>query len=467
MAKKSSKSTAKTTSAVSTTLTLQQAIQLANQHYNANQLAAAEALCRKILQADSQNSVALYLLGLIADKTGQTETAINLVKQATLINPTVVAFQGNLGNLLKKHGRLTEAIQCYQQVLNLEPQSIEAYNNLGNVLKAQGQLEQAITYFQRAIALKPDWPTAHVGYSLVLLKTGKFTLGWQEYEWRLKNNEIITPQLKQPRWDGTPLAGRILLIHWEQGFGDTIQFSRYLTLLTGGKLIFVVSTALASLLANLSPVATIMAHDQFDQEPNVTYDVWVPLLSLPRYFATTLNNIPATVPYLYPDPVKVEQWQQRLAQNSFKIGIVWSGNPKHQDDRNRSCSLTYFVKLAKLPQVTLFSLQKGAAANQHLQEMNLVSLTTDLKDFSDTAAAIANLDLIISVDTALAHLAGAMGRPVWVLLHFNSDWRWLLAREDTPWYPTMRLFRQPVPGDWNNVFEQVLAELTLIITGKR
>ena len=186
MAKKSSKSTAKI-AGTSTTLTLQQAIQLANQHYNANQLAAAEALCHKILQADSQNSVALYLLGLIADKTGQTETAINLIKQAIVINPTVIAFQGNLGNLLKKQGRLTEAIQCYQQVLNLEPQSIEAYNNLGNALKAQGQLEQAITYFQRAIALKPDWPTAHVGYSLVLLKTGNFNLGWQEYEWRLKN----------------------------------------------------------------------------------------------------------------------------------------------------------------------------------------------------------------------------------------------------------------------------------------
>ena len=391
MAKKSSKSTAKI-AGTSTTLTLQQAIQLANQHYNANQLAAAEALCHKILQADSQNSVALYLLGLIADKTGQTETAINLIKQAIVINPTVIAFQGNLGNLLKKQGRLTEAIQCYQQVLNLEPQSIEAYNNLGNALKAQGQLEQAITYFQRAIALKPDWPTAHVGYSLVLLKTGNFNLGWQEYEWRLKNNEIITPQLKQPRWDGMPLAGRILLIHWEQGFGDTIQFSRYLTLLTGGKLIFAVPTALASLLASLSEVATIIAHDQFDSEPDVAYDVWAPLLSLPYYLTTTLNNVPATVPYLFPDLVKVEQWQQRLTQNGFKIGIVWSGNPKHQDDRNRSCSLIHFLKLAKLSHVTFFSLQKGAAANQHPpSEMNLVSLTPDLKDFSDTAAVIAKV----------------------------------------------------------------------------
>jgi tetratricopeptide (TPR) repeat protein len=465
MVKKSSKPTKstskKTTSHSSPTLTLQQAIQMANQHYNANQLAAAEALCRNILQMDPQNSVALYLLGLIADKMGQTEVAINLIKQAILVNPTVVAFHGNLGNLLKKQGKLTEATQCYQQVLNLEPQSIEAYNNLGNVLKAQGQLEQAITYFQTAIALKPDWPTAHVGYSLALLKQGKFTLGWQEYEWRLKNNEINTPQLKQPRWDGTPLTGQILLIHWEQGFGDTIQFSRYLTLLTGSKLIFVVPATLASLLANLSLVATIIAHDRLDKEPDVTYDIWVPLLSLPYHFATTLNNIPATVPYLHPDPIKIKQWQQRLTQNCFKIGIVWSGNPKYYHDQNRSCSLTHFVKLAKLPHVTLLSLQTGTAANQPIpSEMNLVSLTTDLKDFSDTAAIIANLDLVISVDTAVAHLAGAIGRPVWVLLPFNSDWRWLLTRQDTPWYPTMRLFRQPVPGDWNSVFDQVLAELT-------
>jgi tetratricopeptide (TPR) repeat protein len=462
MAKKSSKSTHKTSKTSSQTLTLQQAIQLANQYYKANQLVEAETLCRKILQTDSQNSVALYLLGLIADKMGQTEAAINLLKQAILINPTVIAFQGNLGNLLKKQGKLAEAFQCYQQVLYLDPHSIEAYNNLGNIFKAQGQLELAITYFQRAIALKPDWPTAHLGYSLALLKKGEFILGWQEYEWRLKNNEVSTPKLKQPRWDGTPLAGQTLLIHWEQGLGDTIQFSRYLTLLTGGKLIFVIPSVLASLLKNLPQVNTIITHDQLDKEPDISYDIWIPLLSLPRHFATTLDNIPAAVPYLYPDLFKVEQWHQRFAQNHFKIGIVWAGNPNHQDDRNRSCSLTYFAKLAELPHVTLFSLQKGAAANQPVpQEMNLVSLTPFLKDFSDTAAVIANLDLIISVDTAIAHLAGAIGQPVWVLLHFNSDWRWLVAREDTPWYPTMRLFRQPTPGDWDSVFSQVLAELTL------
>lgn len=462
MAKKSSKSTNKTSKTSSPTLTLQQATQLANQHYKANQLVEAEILCRKILQTDSQNSVALYLLGLIADKMGQPEVAINLLKQAIIINPNVTAFQGNLGNLLKKQGKLADAFQCYQQVLYLDPNSIEAYNNLGNIFKAQGQLELAINYFQQAIALKPDWPTAHLGYSLTLLKKGEFLLGWQEYEWRLKNNEVSTPQLKQPRWDGTPLAGRTLLIHWEQGFGDTIQFSRYLTLLTGGKLIFVIPSVLAYLLKNLPQVNTIITHDQLNKEPDISYDIWIPLLSLPQHFATTLDNIPATVPYLYPDLFKVEQWHQRFTQNHFKIGIVWAGNPNHQDDRNRSCSLNYFAKLAKLPHVTLFSLQTGAAANQPVpQEMNLVSLTPFLKDFSDTAAIIANLDLIISVDTAVAHLAGAIGQRVWVLLHFNSDWRWLVAREDTPWYPTMRLFRQSIPGDWDSVFSQVLAELTL------
>ena len=461
MAKKSSK-TDKISKTSSPTLTLQQAVQLANQYYKANQLVEAETLCRRILQTDYQNSVALYLLGLIADKRGQPEEAINLLKQAVLINPTVTAFQGNLGNLLKKQGKLAEAFQCYQQVLYLDPHSIEAYNNLGNIFKAQGQLELAIAYFQRAIALKPDWPIAHLGYSLTLLKKGEFSLGWQEYEWRFNNNEVSTPQLKQPRWDGTPLADRTLLIHWEQGIGDTIQFSRYLTLLTGGKLIFVIPSILASLLKNLPQVDTIITHDQLDKEPDISYDIWIPLLSLPQHFATTLDNIPATVPYLYPDLFKVEQWHQRFAQNHFKIGIVWAGNPNHQDDRNRSCSLTYFAKLTKLPHVTLFSLQTGAAANQPVpQEMNLVSLTPFLKDFSDTAAIIANLDLIITVDTAVAHLAGAIGQPVWVLLHFNSDWRWLVEREDTPCYPTMRLFRQLTPGDWNSVFSQVLAELTL------
>jgi len=249
------------------------------------------------------------------------------------------------------------------------------------------------------------------------------------------------------------------LVYWEQGIGDTIQFLRYIALIKGGTVIFACQPELRWLINRSLDIEYVVAGVEDTVE--IPYDVWIPLMSLPNIFATTLNNIPAPIPYIYPDGKKVAKWQTRLQTTDFKIGIVWTGNPKFPSNRNRSCPLSYFAPLAKLPNTTFFSLQKGEAANQPVpDDMELIALTEDLADFADTAAVIANLDLVISVDTAVAHLAGAMGKPVWTLLPFVADWRWLLDRDDTPWYPTMRLFRQPRPQAWAEVFNQVRNELS-------
>jgi len=443
----------------SQTLTLPQAIRLAADYFNTGELQTAEKICRQVLQAQPENSGALYILALIAIQVENDEAAIALLQKAISSNPSVPDYYGNLGNLFKKQGQFAQTIHCYQQVLALQPNSIKAYNNLGNVFKAQNQLVEAKINFQRAIALKPDWPKAHFGYAVTLLKSGDFIAGWQEYEWRFRDTEIKKiPQLKHPLWDGSPLEGRRLLVHWEQGFGDTLQFIRYLYLIKGGTLIFAGQPQLKQLLESL-PCLDIFRVNPFDEEPDIAYDVWMPLLSLPKLFGTTLETIPNQIPYLSPDAQTVETWQTQLAAyTGFKIGIVWAGSPTHANDRNRSCTLMDFAPLAKMPNVVLFSLQTGEATTQPLQEdMEMISLTKSLKDFSDTAAAIAALDLIISVDTAIVHLAGAMGQNVWVLLAFDSDWRWLTERHDSPWYSTMRLFRQTAFGNWGSVFDQVIS----------
>jgi tetratricopeptide (TPR) repeat protein len=443
------------------TVSISQAVQLANQYFKAEQWQRAQTLCQQILQVEPNNSVALYLLGMIEAQFEHDDAAIAFIQKAIQINNSVPTYYGNLGNIFKKQGQFTEALKCYQQILTIKPNSAKAYNNIAHVLETQNQLVDALANFQRAIALEPKWAEAHTGYSLTLLKNGRFNLGWHEFEWRLQNKEISTPQFKQPKWNGTALARRRLLVHWEQGLGDSIQFVRYLPLIKKCRIvIFACQPALESLFKGLSGIDILIANPRLDKAPKIAYDVWIPLLSLPNLFATTLNDIPVNVPYIYPDTDKVDKWRTRFDTNRFNIGIIWAGSPTHKNDRNRSCSLLHFAALSKVPNVTLFSLQKGKAATQPVPDgMELISLTEDLVDFSDTAAAIAHLDLVISVDTSVAHLAGAMGKPVWILLPSNSDWRWLLERNDSPWYPTMRLFRQPAFGDWDSVFRQVAQAL--------
>ncbi|KKK84230.1 hypothetical protein LCGC14_2785440, partial [marine sediment metagenome] len=336
-------------------------------------------------------------------------------------------------------------------------------------LQEQGKLDEAIASYDRAIALQSDYAEAHMNRSFALLLTENFEQGWQEYEWRLRAKDRASPTFQQPRWDGSPLNGRTILVHAEQGLGDTIQFIRYLPLVKarGGHVIFECQKPLYRLLKSCAGIDEIIERTS-TRKLLAQFDLYIPLPSLPGIFGTTLNTIPSDSSYITVDPDLVTQWRIRLGHNEdFKIGIVWAGNPDHNMDRARSCSLADFAPLVDIPDLTFYSLQKGPAsaeANDPPKGMKIVNLEDELNDFADTAAVIANLDVVISVDTAVVHLAGAIGKTVWTLLPFVPDWRWLQNRDDTPWYPTMRLFRQTPLNDWTGVFEQVKKVLTKKVT---
>jgi len=450
----------------------QQAIVLnpndANVYYNLGnalqdqgQLAEAITAFQHALSLNPQFCQVYNNLGKALKEQKQPADAIACFQQALFLNPNDVHAHNNLGGVLKEQGNLTEAMLYIQRALALNPNNADTYNNLATIWTEQNKLDKAIECYLKALRINPNLPDFHFNYGTLLLKKGDLITGWLKYEWRLKIKTGKYPQLKQPLWEGNPLAGRRLLVHWEQGFGDIIQFVRYLPLIKGGTVILAIQSPLKQLLNGL-PGVDLLIVKSYDNEPDIAYDVWIPLLSLPNLFATTLDTIPASIPYLYPDSQKVEKWRTRFESARFKIGLVWSGNPKFQYNRNRSASLAHFAPLASVQKISLFSLQKGEAAKQPIPEgMEMIPLTEELEDFSDTAAAINCLDLVISTDTAVPHLAGALGKPVWLLLHFSSDWRWLLDRNDNPWYPTMRLFRQAAPGDWASVFQQVVDALKL------
>ncbi|KAB2646358.1 MAG: tetratricopeptide repeat protein [Verrucomicrobiota bacterium] len=425
-----------------------------------------QAIALKPDFADAHNN-----LGIALKERGQMEEAIAAYRHATALNPNFSEAHSNLGNALKDNGQLEEAIAAHRQAIALAPEIADAHFNLGNALETNGQSDEANAAAREAIALKPDFADAHFNLALSLLQRGQFAEGWEEYEWRWRTKGFLFSQrnFAQPQWDGSPLEGRTILLHDEQGFGDTLQFIRYLPMVSerGGKIIVECQTAIRRLLQSMVPSHPVVARGQ----PLPPFDVHCPLLSLPRLFATDLTNIPQGVPYLHPDAAEVEVWRDRLADPSapLRVGLAWAGSPTHRNDRNRSLKLASLAPLAQISGIRCISLQKGQAAEEAQSPpagMDLINVADELRDFADTAALVATLDLVIAVDTSVVHLAGAMGKPVWVLLPFAPDWRWLLHREDCPWYPTMRLFRQQHPGDWEPVIASVHSELQLLVQSR-
>ena len=411
-------------------------------------------------------------LGNALREKGLLDEAIAAYRQALALKPNYSEAHSNLGNTLRETGQLDEAIAACRQALALKPNYPQAYNNLGNALQDKGQLDEAIAAYQQAIALKANYPEAHVNLAFVLLVRGYFLPGWEEYEWRWKFKEAASLQrnFTPPQWDGGPLGGRTLLLHAEQGFGDAIQFIRYLPRVAqgGGNIILECQPELERLFQRMAPDLLVLARGQ----TLPAFDVHGPLLSLPRVFATDLNTIPQSVPYLHAEAAEAAIWHEHLTGlgPSLKVGLVWAGSPTHTNDRNRSLKLASLAPLGEVPGVRFLSLQKGGAAAEARTPpagMELIDSVEKLKDFADTAALIANLDLVIAVDTAVAHLAGAMGKPVWTLLPFAHDWRWLVGRSDSPWYPTMRIFRQPSPRDWEPVIAEVREHLQLLVHSRR
>lgn len=385
-------------------------------------------------------------------------------RKAITIFPGNPDFFNNLGSVLDSLGQYSEAITNYKQAIQLAPDGEKNYYNLAVSQEKTGEYEQAINNYLQAIRLKPDYADAHWNLSLLLLLNGEFKIGWKEYEWRFLADSAEKIISDKPRWEGGNPAGKTICIKHEQGFGDAIQFCRFLPMLQGkGTEVILECPAELKRLFESIQGYDFLTEKNKPEKLLPEFDFYLPLMSLPLIFGTTVDTIPASVPYIKADPMADEKWHKELGKrNGVKVGIVWEGNPQNKNNQRRFCPLSHFYDLAGKLNINFFSLQKGNASIQ-LKDLpskeRIIDLSGAINDFTDTAAIINNLDLLISVDTAVVHLAGALGRPVWTLLHFNPDWRWLLNRKDSPWYPTMELFRQPVPGDWDSVFEDIQIKL--------
>jgi Flp pilus assembly protein TadD len=414
------------------------------------------------------NATALNRLGILQARRKDFAGAVESFRSATQIRPDFAEAYTNLGNALKELGELGDqgdlhaALACYRQAVRLAPTLAEGHNNLGLLLANLGQPEGAVACYNRALELQPDYHDARLNRALAWLRLGDYERGWPEYEWRWGSTGLPARTINRPEWDGGPLAGRTILLHAEQGLGDTIQFVRYAPLVKarGGNVVLVCQPPLLRLLAQSPGVDQIVCQG----DPLPPFDLHAPLLSLPRLFGTAAQSIPADVPYLRGDPVLVERWRQRLGPlPGLKVGIAWQGSSQFRLDHFRSVPLEGFAPLSRVPGVTLVSLQKGHGSDQAPRApfpvVTLDDLDEDSGPFMDTAAVMKNLDLVVTPDTALAHLAGALAVRCWVALPAAADWRWLLEREDSPWYPTLRLFRALRAADWGPVFERMAVEL--------
>ena len=402
------------------------------------------------------------------------DSALANYDKAVAFAPGAFVAQGNRAAVLHKLGRLDEALNVQKQSIALSPQTPVLHNNLAAVLNDMGRIDEAIAAYAHAVKLKPDYHHAAFYCGRCLLLNGRLKEGFELYERRklLKDEQAGVRNFPQPSWLGdSDIRGKTILIHWEQGDGDTFQFARYIPILqerTGARVIFATQRRLRHLLRSVSPSALYASVD----DANLQFDVHSPLMSLPRAFGTTLDTIPNKVPYLAADKALVEHWRRRIGTQGFKIGICWQGSAA-KIDIGRSFPLSFFRGLSTVPGVRLISLQKGAGEKQLANlppDMKVEWLGRDFDNgpdaFLDTAAAMECCDLIVSSDTGVAHLAGALGRPVWVALKFVPDWRWLMGRSDCPWYPTMRLFRQTTIGDWQGVFDRIEVELKALLASR-
>lgn len=398
------------------------------------------------------------------------ENARELYERALAIKPDYAEAYSNYGTLLEAQGKLAEAVEKHRQSLRFNPDSAEAHNSLGNALGALGQLEEAVAHFHRALALKPELTEARYNLGMVQLCAGDFAAGWMNYEWRwhADKSPLHKPPFLQPQWQGEPLHGARILLHAEQGLGDTLQFLRFVPMVqaAGGSVVLMVQKRLHRIAAELPGLADVVSpHD-----PLPEFAWHCPLLSLPLAFGTTLGTIPAQTPYLSV-PEEAHQKMKALPWPSegLRVGLVWAGNRTHLHDRARyrSIPLPLLKPLFEQEGIHWFSLQIGEAVHELGNAPGAIAdLSASVSDMADTAAQIAQLDLVITVDTSVAHLAGALGAATWLLLPLAAEWRWMRARSDSPWYPTLRLFRQPAPGDWEPVVEAVRRALLAFAAGQ-
>lgn len=417
------------------------------------------------------NPARAYLnLGNILLLKGDLPGALEAFRTAIKHKPDYAGAYYNMGNALLGNGQLDEAAASYRSALEIQPDYAEVHCVLGIALREQGQIDGAISSFQRAIKIDPDLVEAHYNLGSLLLSLGQYAEAWPKYEARYHPNingrYVILPSVPYPQWQGEPLTGKSLVIWPEQGFGDEIQFARYIPLLkTRGvsRVTLVCKSPLKALLGTLESVDAVVSQSETALLP--FHDYWTFSMSLPLHFATTVETIPAKLPYLSALPARLDLWRGRLPSGRLKVGLAWKGSAGHKNDTNRSLpSLSTLAPLWSVRGVTFVSLQKGQGEEEAVAPpagQPIVHMGSGIQDFADTAAIVAQLDLVICIDTVIAHLAGALGIPSWVLLPASgTDWRWLREQTDSPWYPgVMRLFRQMKAGDWASTIGEVAQAL--------
>ena len=413
--------------------------------------------CHAALGFKRNCAEACQTLGHALSDCGRTGEAIVAYQDALRHNPALPGLHNNLGLALRQADRLDEAATMLGQAVRRAPHDAEIRSNLAGVLKELGSLPDAEAAYREALRVQPDNASLHFNLALVLLLAGRFAEGWPEYEWRFRAGVARLPASEQPQWSGEALAGRTVLVRAEQGYGDTIQFCHYVPMIAGGPVVLEVPARLRRLLGSLPGAPRIVASG----EALPRFDLVCPLLSMPRLFDTA----PGNVPYLAAEPERVAQWRSRIGSHGRRVGLAWQGNPDSQAEQGRSIPLREFLPLAQVAGVRLISLQRHHGLEQLAAAPEVETLgeafDAGADAFIDTAAVMQGLDLVITSDTAVAHLAGALGRPVWLALQHVPDWRWMLERSDCPWYPSMRLFRQTRRGDWGGVFARMAEELAM------
>jgi Flp pilus assembly protein TadD len=477
---------------------VEQALREAVEHRQAGRTEDAEAALQRVLQQAPEEPRALEEMGIVKFMSGRSAEAAGFFERAARVEPNRAAHFCNLGLSLARLGKYEEAIANYRKAIEIQQNFLEAHFNLALTLRQVDQAEASIDVWKRVIELKPNFGEAYqtLGWELYFLGNlvearkilahglerwpqdsqmrwamswcclagGDWIEGWKQMEYRWVNRDPSLPRhnIRQPMWNGEELNGRRILIHPEGGFGDTIHFSRYAPLVVarGGRVILVAQPTLVELMRSVPGVEEVIASDRGDVPE---FKVHCPMFSLPRLLGTTLENVPAEIPYLLADGGRSGTWRRRVWVQGpeRRIGLVWAGLPGKRTDAMRSIPFSKLDPLGRVEGNRFFSLQKGEASREAAGQngLALTDWTEELKDWSDTAALVNNLDLVITVDTAVAHLAGAMGKAVWMMMPPVNDWRWMLDRTDSPWYPTMKIFRQKKRGDWCGVIDEVAMEL--------
>jgi tetratricopeptide (TPR) repeat protein len=440
------------------------------ERYEEALLSCQEALRLRPDDHQTHNTMASAYSGL-----KKYDEAMRCCREALTLQPDYAEGHNHLGGvILESDGDLTEAAACFREALRHKPGHADALTNLGVVAHRRNKMAESMELLDEALRHQPNLVVAHWNRAMLLLQLGDLDSGWSEYEWRWQKHGFERRNFDQPRWDGSDLKGRTILLYAEQGLGDTLHFIRYAPLVKarGGKVLVECQPAVKGLIAGVKDIDFLVAKGS-ELPP---FDVQSPLLSLPGIFHTTLDTIPAEVPYLHLGEGLTRHWQEDLQrlesdrERPFRIGIAWQGSPTYVHDRKRSLPLASFGPLARLDRVELVSLQKGPGTEQLANlagQFPVVDLESKMGNesvsFANVAAILKNMDLVISCDTAIVHLAGALAMPVWVALPLVPDWRWLLERQDSPWYPTMRLFRQTEAGRWDDVFERMAVELRSMV----